>query len=218
MNQIVPSTFLFRWSFVARKIDKLPRSTGRLLDLPDECLLPSLGELDQRSEFAHVKLAWNEEGFGVSLEVTGRTRRPEPATAENSRPDGIWIWIDTRNTQSVHRATRFCHHFILHPLGAGPNRTAPSVRSLAVARAREDNPLPNASLVTVRSDVSNSGYWLEAWFPKEVFVGFDPGTHSQIGLHFLVHDAELGDQTLAVGREFPFESDPSLWQTVELVR
>ena len=60
------------------------------------------------------------------------------------------------------------------------------------------------------------GVALDAWFPAEVFTGFDPATNSRIGFHYVVHDTELGDQTLAVGSEFPYESDPSLWQTVEL--
>jgi len=77
--------------------------------------------------------------------------------------------------------------------------------------------LPKTELVQVKSEVSTTDYLLEAWFPAEVFVGFDPTTNRKIGLHYLVHDSELGDQTLAVGGEFPYESDPSLWQTVELV-
>lgn len=81
----------------------------------------------------------------------------------------------------------------------------------------EENPLPNAELVNVHSEISKSGYLLEAWFPREVLVGFDPDIQSQIGFHYIVQDSEFGSQTLAVGNEFPFESDPSLWQTVELI-
>jgi hypothetical protein len=216
MNQIVPPRFLFRFSFPAKKIENLPRRSGRLLDLADECLLPSLGELDQKTDFAKVKLAWNDGGIAISVEVSGRTRKPEVPQSENLRMDGIWLWMDTRNTQTVHRATRFSHHFILHPLGAGAKRDEVIVRALPVARAREEKALPNTSLVKTYSEISQTGYLLEAWFPQDVFVGFDPESHGQMGFHYMIHDAELGDQTLAVGNEFPFESDPSLWQTVEL--
>ncbi len=217
MNQIVPPRFLFRWSFNARKVEKIPRSSGRLLDLPDDCQLPSLAELDQSAEFAGVKLAWNPQGFAISIEVSGRSKRPEAAVGE-ARPDGVSLWFDTRNTQAVHRATRFCHHFILRPVGGGPKGDLPIVRALPVARAREETPIPNADLVKIQSEISKSGYWLDAWFPADVFTGFDPATNNRIGFHYLIHDSELGDQTLAVGSEFPFESDPSLWQTVELVQ
>ena len=212
----MPPRFLFRWSFDARKIEKIPRSSGRLLDLPDDCQLPSFAELDQRTDFATVKLAWNSKGFAFSVQVSGRSKRPE-AVVGDARPDGIWLWFDTRNTQAVHRATRFCHHFILRPVGGGAKGNEPIVRALPVARAREETALPNSELVKIQSDVSNSGYWLDAWFPAEVFTGFDPATNNKIGFHYLIHDSQLGDQTLAVGSEFPFESDPSLWQTVELV-
>jgi hypothetical protein len=214
LNQIVPPRFLFRWSFVAKEIDSLPHKAGRLLNLPDDCLLPSLAELDQKSDFAEVRLAWNHGGLALSVLVTGRSRRPEPA-AGTARPDGIWLWFDTRNTQTVHRATRFCHHFILHPIGL-TKKSGPLVKSLPVARAREETPVPNSERVAIQSEMTDTGYWIDAWFPKEVFVGFDPATHAQIGFHYIVHDSELGEQTLAVGSEFPFESDPSLWQTVEL--
>lgn len=155
-------------------MEALPRRSGRLLDLPEACLLPSLAELDHQTDYARVKLAWNNDGFAISVEITGRTRQPEIPKGENIKRDGIELWIDTRNTQSVHRATKFCHHFILQPMGTGLKRDVPSVQSLPVARAREENPLPNPELVKIHSEISRSGYLLEAWFPKEVFVGFDP--------------------------------------------
>jgi len=216
MNQVVPPSFLFRWSFVAKRIEKLPASSGRLLGLPDECALPSLGELEQKRDFAKVNLAWNDRGFAVSVSVTERSRPPDCVASELMLSDGIRLWFDTRNTQTVHRATKFCHHFVILPAGGGPKRTAPVVRSMPVARAREDVALPQSELVKVQSEICATGYLLEAWFPTEVFVGFDPATNSKIGFHYVVHDTELGDQTLAVGNDFPVESDPSLWQTVEL--
>lgn len=216
-NQIVPPRFLFRWSFVAKKIDHLPNAKGRLLDLPDDSQLPSTGELDQQRHFARIKLAWNERGFGIGLTVSERTRKPECVASELAHSDGICLWIDTRNTQTVHRATRFCHQFYVLPAGSGPKRTDPVVSAIAVARSREENVLPRADLVQVQSGLSATGYWVDAWFPAEVLTGFDPATNSKLGFHYRVHDTELGDQTLAVGSEFPYESDPSLWQTVELI-
>lgn len=216
MNQVVPPRFLFHWSFSARQIDSLPNKGKRLLDLPDDCELPSLSELERQTDFASVRLAWNDRGFAFSATVSGRSSKPECYGKPLELCDGIRLWIDTRNAQTVHRATRFCHHFVLLPSGGGGKRTQPIVRALPVARAREDTPLPNVDLVEIESEVSSTGYWLDAWFPAEVFVGYDPSTNPRIGFHYFLHDSELGDQTLAVGREFPFESDPSLWQTVEL--
>ena len=50
-----------------------------------------------------------------------------------------------------------------------------------------------------------------------VLVGFDPAQHPQLGFHYTIRDSELGEQSLAVGSEFPYASDPSLWQTIQLV-
>lgn len=218
MNQIIPPRFLFRWSFAIHKITGIPAKKGRLLDLPDTCLLPSLAELEQQQDFASVKLAWNDSGLAISVAVAGRSKRPECVASELLISDGLRLWIDTRNTQTVHRATRFCHQFVLLPAGRGTQKNQPLVRSLPVARAREDAVLPDADLVQVQSEVSTSGYWLDAWLPAEVLTGFDPTVHSRIGFHYVLHDTELGNQTLAVGSEFPYESDPSLWQTAELLQ
>ena len=68
----------------------------------------------------------------------------------------------------------------------------------------------------VWSDIRDDGYLLEAWLPAESLTGFDPETHRQLGFYLVVRDAELGEQFLTVGREFPFEYDPSLWQVLEL--
>ncbi len=216
MNQIVPPKFLFRWSFVALKIDELPRHSGRLLDLPEECSLPSLGTLDHRPDFARVKMAWNSDGIGVSIEVTGRSTEPFKPREESVAPDSISLWFDTRNTQTVHRATKYCHHLMLLPFGAGSRRTAPVVLAFPVARARDENLLPNAELVKIAAGTSITGYWVDAWFPAEVLAGYDPAAQNRIGLQYAIYDTELGKQTLAVGDEFPYESDPGLWQTVEL--
>ena len=103
------------------------------------------------------------------------------------------------------------------PLGGGLKGVHPIVRSVPVARAREETSPANADLVQVQSEVTTIGYRIDVWIPAECIAGFDPVTHPRIGFHYAIFDSELGVQTLAVGREFPFESDPSLWQTVELV-
>lgn len=217
MNQVVPSRFLFRWSFVAARIDSLPRSNGRLLDLPVETLLPDLWELDGQRPFAQIKLAWNDEGIAIGLAVSGRTRKPTCQLADVFNSDGIRLWFDTRSTQTVHRATKFCQHLMILPTGAGPKKNSPIVRSAAIPRAREDAILASTESIRAQSEVSDTGYWIDAWIPAQVLLGFDPPTNPRIGFHYALHDSELGKQTLAVGDEFPYESDPSLWQTVELI-
>ena len=217
MNQVVPSPFLFRWAFQAKRVESVPSPSGRLLNLPSDCQLPSISELTHQKPFATVSLAWNDKGLAVSLAVAGRSSRPECQLNDLGLSDGIRLWINTRNNQTIHRATRFCHHFVVLPAGGGTKKLNPIVRSLPVARAREEVALPPTDSVKTQSECNDSGYWLEMWFPAEVFVGFDPETNPKLGFHYLVKDSQLGNQTLAVGNEFPYDSDPSLWQTVDLV-
>lgn len=216
MSQLVPPRFLFRWSFPVRRINSLPHRSGRLLDLPEACRIPSLAELDSSASFADIRLAWNEDGLGLSVEVRGRTRPPKCSTAGPSVSDGLHVWIDTRNTKTVHRATKFCQQFSLLPSGGGRAEADPIAIPIPLARARDESMLADTSLIRVQSEVRSEGYWLEAWLPTETLVGYDPSLHPQLGFHCVVRDSELGEQSLAVGSEFPHASDPSLWPTIEL--
>lgn len=215
MNQLVTPGFLFRWSFPIQKVASLPNRSGRLLDLPESCRLPSLSELDSRRDFAEIRMAWNPGGLGISVQVRGKTKKPNCSASSVASSDGLTIWIDTRNTQGVHRATRFCHQFCLMPSG-GRKSSAVAVQ-IPLARAREESTPTDVSQINLQSDIGSDGYQLEAWLPTSVFIGFDPATSPKLGFHYLVRDSELGEQSLAVGSEFPVASDPSLWQTLELV-
>jgi hypothetical protein len=59
---------------------------------------------------------------------------------------------------------------------------------------------------------------LEAFLPAGVLHGFDPEQNTRLGVCYGVRDAELGEQQLAAGPDFPFVEDPSLWSVLELVR
>lgn len=216
MSQLVPPQFLFRWSFPVRRIGGLPHRSGRLLDLPEVCGIPSLAELDSSPSFADVRLAWNDGGLGLSVDVRGRTRRLQCSSASPSVSDGLHVWLDTRNTKTVHRATKFCQQFSLLPSGGGRTDADPLAIAIPLARAREESSPVDTSLIRVQSEVRSEGYWLDAWLPAEALVGYDPSQHPQLGFHYVIRDSELGEQSLAVGSEFPYASDPSLWQTIEL--
>ena len=200
-----------------RKIDSVPHRSGRLLDLPEASRIPSLGELDSIPGFADVRLAWNDRGLGLSLDVRRRTRRLKCSSVNPTASDGLHVWFDTRNTQTVHRATKFCHQFSLLPAGGGRTEADPLAIAIPLARAREETLPADTSLIQVQSEVRPEGYWLDAWLPAEALVGFDPSQHPQLGFHYVIRDSELGEQSLAVGSEFPCASDPSLWQTIELI-
>ena len=217
MNAVVPHRFLFRYSFPLRHIPELPREGRALLKLPEDCLLPDIGDLEDARAVGQLAMAWNLQGLGVCLTVSGKKRPLFCEVDEPTESDGLQLWVDTRNTQSIHRASRFCHRFCLLPSGAGPKADKPHAVQLPIPQAREDAPVAKAELIRVAARVHKTGYTLETWLPSEVLNGFDPEANPSLGFYYAVRDAELGEQFLSVGRAFPFAQDPSLWATLELV-
>ena len=215
MPSVVPHRFLFRYSIPVRKIARLPKKGSQLLNLPGKCTLPDFGELDDHPAFGDVRIAWNDRGLGVSATVSGKKHPVICDAALPDESDGLQLWIDTRNTQSIHRASRFCHHFCLLPAGGGRNAQEPTTVQLPIARAREEVSLANPKDLTIRVGKLNDGYHLEAWLPAKALNGFDPEDNSKLGFYYYLRDSELGDQFLTVGHEFPFAHDPSLWATLE---
>ncbi len=213
---ILPPTFLFQFQLTAQQVARPPRTLKELLHLDDQFGLSFPGEIDGRVPFASVKIAWHETGLCVGYEVTGKTT---PLNFDPKSPlesDGLQIWIDTRNTQSVHRASRYCHHFCLNP-GSGKSRSKPTVTQFAIARAREDAPLADLAKVKLAAETTQSGYRFVAWIPAEALQGFEPESIPQLGFFYAVQDAELGQQLLTVDEEFPYTHDPSVWSTLDLV-
>ena len=89
---------------------------------------------------------------------------------------------------------------------------------LPINRAKE-HPRPiQPKQLNVRSKLQTDGYLLEANIPGEALTGFDPQEHPRLGFTYAVIDRELGEQTLTVGSPLPYQEDPSLWATLELVK
>lgn len=216
MNTVVPHRFLFRSSLPVVHVPGLPKSGSRLLDLPPTCILPDFSELDGATTFGEIRAAWNAHGLGFAVDVRGKSRPPLGNSAAPAESDGLQVWIDTRNTQTIHRASRFCHHFCAAPTGSGKRENAPFAAQRPIARAREEGPLAKPEQMQVWSALRPDGYSLELWLPGEILYGFEPESNPLLGFYYWLHDRELGDQFQSVGLEFPFSHDPSLWSTLEL--
>lgn len=217
MSQTVPPRFLFRFAFTAPYLAEFS-SKNFPVELPTACVLPSLTDLDGQPDFAELRCGWNETGLAISVSVTGKKQplKCDPLSPKTS--DGVQVWIDTRCTQNVHRATRFCHHFCLLPSGRGVKKREASITQLPLANAKDDVSRTTVAAIQIGSQVTADGYHMCVWFPAEVLQGFDPESHPRLGFYAVVRDAELGEQFLMVGREFPIDFDPSIWQTLELVK
>jgi hypothetical protein len=218
MPSLLPHRFLFRYSFPVMHEKQLPCAGKKLLGLSDVHRLPDLGKLDDRSSFGELRMAWNQQGLAVAALIRGKRQPLRCDSKGPDRSDGVQIWIDTRNTQSIHRASRFCHHFCLLPRGGEGEKEKPVAVQLPIARAKEAAPMGDPGDILLTVDVTRDGYLLEAWLPASVLHGYDPEAQSRLGFYYELRDAELGEQTLAVGPEFPYAADPSLWGTLELVK
>jgi hypothetical protein len=221
---LLPQAFWFRLAIPCRRIDDLPRTASRerLLDLPASCRLPTTAPLDGLTAWADVRAAWNPGGLAVAVEAAARPGRR--AAAAEDRPegmDGLQVWIDTRDTRTVSRATRFCHKFSARLRGlAGRGALRVDAQQKPIARAVADAPIGRGDRIQARADrLRDGGGWrLELYLPAEVLHGFDPDTNRRLGFAYQVTDPdpERQDQFLGVGREFPIGENPSLWSTLEL--
>ena len=215
-ESLLPQRFLFRFSAPCRYRDPLWTAKGAEPD--DNYRLPHLAELEDRPAVAVVYAAWSEAGLVFTVSVGGKK---QPVWCRASRPedsDGLQVWIDTRDVHNVHRASRFCHRFIFLPSGGGRKFDEAFGQSLPINRAREPaRPVP-AGLLQARGRIHSGGYRLECFIPAGAMMGFEPAEHPRLGFTYAVIDRELGEQTFSVGRPMPYDEDPSLWATLELVK
>ncbi len=213
---LIPQRFLFRFSLPCRYRDPLWTDAGAGLD--ESYRLVDLAALEGHVSKADVRAAWSEEGLVVAVRVSGKR---QAAWCRESRPDdsdGLHLWIDTRDVHNVHRASQFCHRFVLMPFGTGRRLDQPVALWLPINRARaQPRAIPKTAL-QIRSKALADGYQLEALLGTKALTGFDPEEHPRLGFTYAVLDRELGEQTLTVGQPMPYEEDPSLWATLELVR
>lgn len=216
---LVPSSFLFRVAYPCCHVAQMPLSGGDVVDLPESCRVTALAGLDGRPAFADVRLAWNEMGLGLQVEVKGKEEAPAGDAGRPLVSDRVSLWIDTRDARTSHRATRFCHQIHLLPAGGGEDRDEPVAVPMKINRALQDAPLTSAGSILLCRRRQRGGYRLEAFLPVAALNGFDPEQHPRLGFHYLVRDRELGEQSLNVpGQDFPVAEDPSLWSTLELTR
>lgn len=219
MPPLVPPRFLVRVAHPCKYVKAVPKSgRGDLLDLPAACRIDNFAAADAATNFADVRLAWNELGVAVQATVTGKDQPPQGDVDRPRHSDGLTVWLDTRSDRTAHRASRYCHQFYFLPAGAGPDKDEPAFVQSKIHRALQDAPLAAASAVALRCGPVKGGYRVEAFLPAAVLNGFDPEEHPRLGVYYAVRDSEKGEQTLSVGSEFPYAEDPSLWQVLDLVR
>ena len=78
--------------------------TVEAIPIPLDRSFPEWGD----SPYADLRLGWSEQGIAINVTVRGKQQAPWCRDSRIDESDGVQIWIDTRNTQNIHRAGRFC--------------------------------------------------------------------------------------------------------------
>jgi len=212
---LLPPRQLFRFSFDLRS--RQPLWTAQGADLDESYALLPLAGLDGEQPFGDVRMAWGPVGLAWRANVTGKK---QPAWCRESRldeSDGLQVWIDTRGTFNVHRATRFCHRFVYLPAGGGRGNAEPIADQLLIDRARENARPVRPRELAVKSKIAKDGYTLWGFASAEALGGYDPEQAPRLGFTYALFDRELGLQTFSTGPSFPYEDDPSCWAELRLV-
>ncbi len=212
-EQLVPPTFLFRLAVPCHYQRQL--WSGKGVRLGPKYRLPELGALDGKKQFAELRLAWNGKGIAFQLRVAGKSQRPWCRESRVEDSDGLQLCIDTRDTHTIHRASRYCHRFAFTPTGGGAKNQRPLALWLPINRAKEDPKVQSGGL-RVASELHADGYSLQGHIPHTALTGYDVDEYPRLGFFYAVIDRELGWQTFSLGTEFPILEDPSLWGTLEL--
>lgn len=213
---LVSPRFLFHFTAPCRYCD--PLWTDKGAPLGEAYRLPSLAELDERVAAPDFRAAWSESGLAFRLEVHGKKQPSWCRATQPAESDGLQIWIDTRNVQNVHRASRFCHRLFFLPAGDGRGFAQPAAGVLPINRTRTPHSPIEADQLAVLSQKTADGYILHAHIAAEALTGFDPVDHPALGFTYAVMDHELGEHTFGPGSPMPYQEDPSLWATLELVK
>jgi len=171
----------------------------------------TVGPLDTR-------IAWSEEGITFQFLLRGKLRRPYCRLSDLEHSDGIEVYVDTRNTKNVHRATRYCHRFIFLPGGGGPGEKDPYGSMLKINMARGEPATMGAYQPHVECKLSSTGYRLTCHLSRQYLEGWSPSEQPEVGIFFHLRDAELGHICLAYDKQLPIGEDPSLWPTAFLAR
>lgn len=231
MKLPVPPSFLFTFCYSCRYVSPTAFSGGRppVFTRADTGLPAITSLIDEAPLFGVAFTYWNERGVGFQFDVVNG----EPIWLDPVQPahsDGITVWIDTRDTRSIHRASRYCHQFVFLPRGRATDGS-PEVMRIPIHRAQEEPPVIDLSPVvltrrvlntqgnTIRGDVPVAkidSYSLSAWLPASTLHGFDPDVNSRLGFFYRIRSRSHGEQLLTAGPDFPYAEDPSLWQILEL--
>jgi hypothetical protein len=180
--------------------------------LPDEAIVTCLSsELSGNPKFAQVRVAVGTNALFFQADIQGKKQLPWCRDSRLEDSDGFHVWIDTRHSRDVHRATKYCHRYGFLPMGRGPKADLPYAGWAPINRARETSPQPPDDLLAIRARVADGRYRIIAAVHFDALHGIDINDFPVIGIYFCILDRELGWQSLSMQPEMTNTENPSLW-------
>lgn len=213
---IVPPSFLFHYQLSIPRMDDLPRKKGGKLQLPDAARVFVPASLNEGAAGLEVRLAWNPDGLGMELIVRGKKSEISGRRHDLKHSDYVLVFIDTRHTANVHRATQFCTALQILPSDEAA-QDAPTIQFVDIAQQRGTHREQDAKGVVIAVESVSDGYRMELWIPAAQMPGFaEVPDIGHLGFYVVVEDTELGQLPLSIGDDFPIAHDPSTWLQLNL--
>ncbi len=214
--------WLFDLGFPIRSFAKRIPNPERLeWQLNDEHAIPALNSLSGGHGFAKTYFAWT--GTGFFFQTSLKTPPGKSPVSETSKPSArtthMSLYLDTRWSPGVHRATSYCHRFDFiinrpsrsEPIQPGHGELNP------IQRARAAPAEVHPSQISVGAFFQSDGYEIRAFLKGETLTGYAPDEYQEIGVFFTINDPHLGNQVLARTLQSPYFEDPSLWCRARLI-
>ncbi len=245
-NRLIEPTLLFDFSINLKSVVRIgsaaksrSRSKRKIAELTSECVQgPSDWDLDQSHELPNFALlagyanratvwaGWAMDGMYFKMKIAGKSSPPHFYGNSGGVSDGLRVWVDTRSSPGIHRATRFCHCFHFFPGKIAGIKSLPmedehvsgQARGVldSIPRCREaPNAIEDANLF-VSSHIDKDGYTMWSHVPASCLTGYAPDQFDAISLFVEVVDFELGTQSISLGPELRYVEDPSLWIRADL--
>ena len=193
-------------------VEAIPRTKGRLLDLPAACGLPDLGANSKASRILGEGLGRLERRRAGARLRGDRQGRADLARAGEGLGDrcgaGLGRYPGHAQRPPGHTVLPSSSSASIVP-GKGP---VPRRRGRPEADRPGRSPTPRwrqGGLVQARAERTLSGWRLELFFPGESLNGFDPETSRRLGFYYPGDRPRPGRPVpFGVGREFPIGEDP----------
>lgn len=211
----LPARALFDFALPCRYASGVWTRDGAELD--ETFRLPNLAVLEGPPPPLEVRAAWNEEGLVFSFDVFDPKASPSAARRLH-QAEWLNLFIATRPMKDVHRATRHCQRFVLVVNSVRPNEIRVDVAWKSINRAKETPPGPPSGSVGLHLKFYPDGFRIDMMLTADSLVGYDPREYPRLAFNYALYDwARQKEHVLTAGPPLPYDEDPSLWATLELI-